>query len=268
MLQRVLTLLFLCFCLYGPAQQRDTAILSLEDQWTGQDIYIINPISPAGIGFCVFGVKVNGNKHPCEINSSAFIIKLDSIGLKKGAPVLIEVLHLDGCLPKVVDPRTGNHRSSSFEILEAKFEEGGQLSWRAIDPNCKTVWVIERFRWNKWIKFKEVKSDCESDTASYSVQVSDLTGDELKVRLMKYDSRGAPEYSHSISYDFALQKVTFRHDRKLNFLTFSVDTNYELFDNYGNLICRGNGQKIDLNPFKKGFYTVNFGNQSDRIRHR
>jgi len=76
----------------------------LKGKYTGKNIFVQNPFGPDGIGFCVSEITVNGNKTSDEINSAAFEIDLLATGLKEGDDVKIEIKHLDGCEPKILNP--------------------------------------------------------------------------------------------------------------------------------------------------------------------
>ncbi|HEY8404629.1 MAG TPA: hypothetical protein VIK71_08470, partial [Flavobacteriales bacterium] len=40
--------------------------------YQGKDLYVKNPVTSSGIGFCIFEVLVNGNITSDEVNSPAF----------------------------------------------------------------------------------------------------------------------------------------------------------------------------------------------------
>jgi hypothetical protein len=47
-------------------------VIVLEGNFQGKNLFIQNPFSEAGVGFCVFEVTVNDQIATDEINSSAF----------------------------------------------------------------------------------------------------------------------------------------------------------------------------------------------------
>jgi len=50
--------------------------LEMSGVFLGKNIYVMNPFSDSGVGFCVYEVTVNGQTSTDEINSSAFEIDL------------------------------------------------------------------------------------------------------------------------------------------------------------------------------------------------
>lgn len=76
----------------------------LKGKYHGKNIFIQNPFGPDGVGFCISEVSINGNKTSDEINSSACEIDLKAAGLSEGDDVKIEIKHLEGCEPTVLNP--------------------------------------------------------------------------------------------------------------------------------------------------------------------
>ncbi len=76
----------------------------LKGKYHGKNIFIQNPFGPDGIGFCISEITINGNKTSDEINSAACEIDLVAAGLKEGDDVTIEIKHVEGCEPKILNP--------------------------------------------------------------------------------------------------------------------------------------------------------------------
>src|SRR3954463_12316215 len=81
----------------------NSATLVVEGKYQNKNLYVQNFFGGSGVGFCAFEVKVNGNITTDEVNSSAFEIDLASLKLKYGDKVTVEILHKDGCMPKVLN---------------------------------------------------------------------------------------------------------------------------------------------------------------------
>lgn len=80
--------------------------IELEGMFQGKNLYVQNPFSPTGVGFCIDSIKVN-NTHRVEaakIKSTALEIDLIGMGFKKGDAVVIHIYHEPDCLPKVLNP--------------------------------------------------------------------------------------------------------------------------------------------------------------------
>ena len=87
-----------------PGLAAHAATIVLEGNYQGKNIFVQNPFSEAGVGFCVYQVMVNNKVSTDEINSSAFEIDLGVYNFKVGDKVTIKIMHREGCTPKVLNP--------------------------------------------------------------------------------------------------------------------------------------------------------------------
>src|SRR5690606_15482464 len=79
-------------------------VIVVEGRYQGKNLFVQNPFSEAGVGFCVFEVTVNDQIATDEINSSAFEVDLGNYGLKLGDAITVKIKHKDGCTPVVLNP--------------------------------------------------------------------------------------------------------------------------------------------------------------------
>lgn len=94
----------LLFCIDGIAQTKPTLVQSLEGDYQEKNILVRNAFGPGGVGYCVVGVKVNGQYTTDKINADMFQIDLTKCNLKKGAHLKIEIQYQEGCMPVIVNP--------------------------------------------------------------------------------------------------------------------------------------------------------------------
>ncbi|MGB0425196.1 MAG: hypothetical protein ACPGED_12770, partial [Flavobacteriales bacterium] len=78
---------FFVLLLVGMVLTAKADVTVLSGVYQGKDLYVKNPFSADGVGFCVFEVLVNGEVTSDEVNSSAFAIDLSVFGLKQGDAV-------------------------------------------------------------------------------------------------------------------------------------------------------------------------------------
>ena len=95
----------------------------LEGIFQGKNLYVMNPFSSSGVGFCVYEVTVNGQITTDEINSSAFEIDLSIFQFKLGDKLIVEIKHKENCKPKVLNPEILKPKST-FNITIIKVEDG------------------------------------------------------------------------------------------------------------------------------------------------
>lgn len=103
-------------------------VLILDGHYQGRDIYVQNPFSSSGVGFCVYEVRVNNEVTTDEVNSSAFAIDFSMLNLKIGDALTIEIVHKEGCEPIVINPEVLKP-ISTFELSSISVDKNNVLKW-------------------------------------------------------------------------------------------------------------------------------------------
>ncbi len=226
--------------------------------YQGKDLYIKNPFAQDGVGFCIFEVLVNERITRDEINSSAFAIDFNILDIKKGSSVEISLRHKSGCQPLVLNPESLKPHST-FEITSISIEKN-RLQWTSEKESGPLPFVIEQFRWNKWVKVGEVQGDGSSNSNTYAFDVTPHSG-ENKVRVKQVDHTGKPRYSTSVTFQSNVPSVSFEPKKVDAIINFSSLTKYEVFDKFGNLVRTGYGKSIDTSSLISGDeYYINYDN--------
>lgn len=231
--------------------------------YQGKNLYVINPFGPEGVGFCVTEVRVNGNVTTDEINSSSFEIDLGVHNLKVGDKVEVILTHKTGCRPRVINPEVLKPRST-FNIVSIQLSSDGTLTWTTKDENGSLPFVVEQFRWNKWIKVGEVEGKGTPSENTYKFKVS-LHSGENRVRVKQVDYTGKPRLSGVATTISNIPPVTLSPKKVKDKLTFSAATMYEIYDSYGNIVKKGYGSEVECSDLTKGIYYVAFDNQVEEI---
>src|SRR5690349_13912476 len=104
------------------------ATLVIEGKYQNKNVYVHNGFGAGGVGFCTREIKVNGRLTTDEINSSSFEIDLKAMALKFGDNVIIEIIHNDGCLPKILNMEDLKPKPT-FEVLTMNLSNTGLLKW-------------------------------------------------------------------------------------------------------------------------------------------
>jgi len=168
----------------------------LKGTFQGENLYVKNPFAPSGVGYCIYEVTVNGMTTTDEINSSAFEIDLSVYGFKKGEELTVAIKYKEGCKPKVLNPEVLNP-VATFEVKNIKID-GNTLSWSTVNESGPLPFIVEQYRWNKWIKVGDVKGTGKQTLNHYSAQVR-LNSGENKFRIMQVDYRKKPRYSQEVT---------------------------------------------------------------------
>lgn len=235
-------------------------VIVLEGNYQGKNLYVQNPFAGSGVGFCTSKVTVNDQVTTDEINSSAFEIDFTAFQLGLGDKVVVKIEHKDDCKPKVLNPEVLKPKST-YEVVSMKVEKDGTLNWSTKNENGKLNYIVEQFRWNKWVKVGEVEGKGKPDQTSYSIKVVPHSG-ENKFRVKQIDFTGQPKYSEAVKFRSMNPEVTFAPLKADKSIQFTGETMYEIFDMYGNIVKKGFGNKIDITNLPKGAYYINYDNKT------
>ena len=257
-------IVFLLFIQFTIAFSQGGVII-IEGNYQGKNLYVQNPFASGNVGFCVTEVYVNGNLTTDETQSSAFEVDFKPHKLNIGDKVEIKIKHKDDCRPKVLNPEVLKPKST-FEVVSMSVNPDGTLKWSTKGESGKLPYVIEQFRWSKWVKIGEVDGKGTSETNPYEYKTAPHSG-KNQFRIKQTDYSGQPRLSKPVDFtstsceiSFAPQKVS----KEINFICAgdkAAETMYEIYDQYGNVVKRGFGSNIDCSNLPKGGYFLNYDNK-------
>lgn len=259
-----LKLLYSFLLVAAMAFQASAGVIILEGVYQGKNLYVQNPFAGSGVGFCTFEVTINGDISTDEISSSAFEIDFTNYNLKLGDKVIVKINHHNDCRPKVLNPEVLEPKST-FEIIDIAVDQDGVLKWKSKNETGELDYIIEQFRWNKWVKVGEVKGKGQVDEQSYSFQIKPHSG-ENTFRVKQIDYTNKPRYGPSVKYtDADIIPITFSPRKVKKVLIFSHETMFEVYDAYGNIVKKGFANQIDVINLDKGIYYLNYDSKSERF---
>lgn len=242
-------------------------VIILEGNYQGRNLYVHNPFQSGGVGFCVSEVKVNGNITTDEITSSAFEIDFKPHKLNIGDKVEIKIFHKQDCKPKVLNPEVLKPKST-FEIVSMTLDKDGNLNWTTKTETGKLPFVIEQYRWNKWVKVGEVDGVGTPTTNDYSFKIVAHSG-KNQIRVRQTDYSGQPRLSKPVDVMTDVPEVEYapiKASKDINFFLKgksdkAIETMYEIYDQYGNIVKKGFANKVDVSNLPKGGYFLNYDNK-------
>jgi hypothetical protein len=262
-MRKIYSILFLPLLLTTKGFSQGGVII-LEGNYQGKNLYVQNPFGSGGVGFCVTEVLVNGNITTDETNSSAFEVDFKPHKLAIGDKVEIKIKHKEDCKPKVLNPEVLKPKST-FEVISMTVDKDGNLKWSTKSETGKLAYAVEQFRWNKWVKVGEVDGDGTPKTNNYTYKVEPHSGkNQLRVRQTDYS--GQPRLSKPVDFVSGVADVSFapvKVSKDIKFVTGDkpVETMYEIYDQYGNVVKRGFGATVDASNLAKGGYFLNYDNK-------
>lgn len=259
-------LLFLLFTALYSAD--GFAALSIEGSYQGKNLYVQNPEDGDGFGFCATKVTVNGDVMPGGCSSNAFEIDFSLFNIEIGEPVFIVIEHSDGCKPKILNPEVLLPKST-FNTVEINISSTGMLTWKTSNERGKLPFFIEQYRWNKWVQVGEVQGKGTSGTNSYEFQVAPHSG-ENTIRVVQIDHSGTKRSSKEVKFTSnvpVVEKNPVKVKDAINFTSNGkpVETKYEIYDAYGNIVKKGVGTSVPCGNLLKGAYYINFDNKTEKF---
>lgn len=250
-------LLFLSF-VFLTSTFTQAAILVIEGKYQNKNLYVQNGFASGGIGFCAKEVKVNGRITTDETNSSAFEIDLKSLALRFGDDVVVEIFYLGSCTPRVLNADDLLPRST-FETLAMSVSPSGLFTWRTENESGPLPYIVEQFKWNKWVKVGEVMGVGTDGQHDYSFQLNMHSGTN-KFRLRQKGLHAIPRVSKEVTVHSSVSQPSFAMPTDMSSIDFSTDTSYEIYDEYGVIVRKGYGKQVDIQNLKKGNYYLCYDN--------
>ncbi len=250
-------ILILSLSLLSFAVQANESTLVLEGIYQNKNIFVSNGFHSSGVGFCASQVKVNGDVTTDEVGSSAFEITLEALNLQPGEKITIEIVHSDDCTPKIINP--GDVQPTpSFTIVDMTINDG-KLTWETEGELGSLPYIVEQFKWNKWVKVGEVQGQGTPGKHDYSFNVPLISG-KNKFRVVQRNLSGTVKASNHVELTTNIDQPEFSYNKKNDMIEFSVKTGYEIYDVYGQIRKRGASESVDLSNLSSGVYYLNYDN--------
>jgi hypothetical protein len=251
-------IIFLSLIFLSAALASKAGVIIIEGKYQNNNLFVQNGLSESGIGYCTYEVRINGRVCTDEINSSAFEIDFKQFELKPGSEVTVEIKHKDGCRPKILNPEALRAKAT-FDVMAISISKGGLLEWTSKNESGPLPYIIEQFKWNKWVPVGEVTGKGSAEEHKYSYQITAHSG-ENKFRVKQIGFGSQAKYSQPVMYLSTLPKVTFTSSEDSDKILFSGESMYEVYDDYGNILKKGYAKQVDVSNLYRGTYFLCFDN--------
>lgn len=230
----------------------------LEGKYQDKNLYIKNGFAGNGVGFCTYEVTINGKVSTDEVNSSAFEIDFSALNIQPGTSVIVEIKHKDDCTPKVINPEVLKAKAT-FEVVNINIDKNGLLVWSTKNEMGSLPYVIEQFRWNRWIQVGEVQGLGKMDKNNYMFQTNVHSGENI-FRIKQTGFTGFSKESAPVTFVSTTAKPNYSVAKNAGNITFSSETMFEVYDMYGNIIKHGFGNNLNISNLSKGNYYLCYDN--------
>lgn len=236
-------------------------IIILEGKYQQRNIFIAQAIGSEGFGFCAYEIRVNGKIIIDEINSSAFEIDLASYNFTLGEDIIIEIKHKSGCAPKVLNPG-GLKPKPTFNTVDINIDENQILKWVTDNETGSLPYIIQQYKWNKWIDIGQVQGTGSIDKSNYAFHV-DFTSNLNKFRVIQTDQEGKIKKSTAVEIESTKPKLTYTYTKSKQEVIFSNETGFEVHNKYGDLVLKGFSSNVDVSSLIKDDYWLSFDSYTE-----
>lgn len=236
--------------------------------YQGKDLFIMNPMFGDGENYCVNKVTVNGAIYDDEMNSSAFKIALEHMGLDYGEAYEVILTHDGSCTPTLVNPEVLKPLST-FEITDISLGFNDQLTFSTTNESGILVFVIEEYRWGRWVEAGQVKGKGGPGDNTYTIRVYPFSG-ENRFRIYQMDHLYRKHYSDEFVIDYQGDPVEVLTNlrRVRREIEFSKKTRYIIINEFGEEVMSGFDKVIDVRELDRGNYFLNYEDDYQRFRKR
>ncbi|MEM7161506.1 MAG: hypothetical protein AAF487_03605 [Bacteroidota bacterium] len=233
-------------------------VIFIEGTYQLRNVFVMNGENPEGVGFCTTEVRVNGDVTTDEINSSAYEVDLSQYGFKMGDKVEIEIIFKEGCQPTVLNPGALKP-ATTFEISDIQVDANGLLTWSTINEQGALPFVVQQYKWNKWVNIGQIDGIGTSNENEYQFQAGPISGLN-RFRIVQKNFEGKMRKSPEVSFNSEMNPVTFKYSKKEQKIVFSGKTAFEVFNEQGQIVKRGSDSEIDVSGLRKNKYYLAYDN--------
>ena len=241
--------------------------VEISGTYQGRDLFVRNPKLDDGSGHCVTRVLVNGKPTDDRLDSHAFVVGLGVFELPMGSKVVVVIETKSDCGVEVINPHVLEMRSTCTYAFSGLDFEGQTLTWKTHSESVALPFFVQQFRWGRWFVVGEVAGKGGGMEHKYALSV-DVHHGENRFRIYQQDDV-ARNYSDAITVvNELVSEVRITSEKIKKMLTFSEETEYEVYNVYGLLVLEGSGTSVDVKGLAKGTYYVNYGNHTGEAFRR
>ena len=153
------------------------------------------------------------------------------------------------------------------QVKFATFELAGDsmLNWKCNESKNSINYIIQQYRWNRWVDWDTLRSIPGKDSASYSFNINKY----VHTGLNKFRVRAVNElvtmlsYSKAVSFTSSKAKardIAKHYSIKNHIIDFGRQECFELYSKDGKLIKKGYTQMVGVAELIKGSYYLNYDN--------
>jgi len=240
----------------------------IKGTYHGKNLYVLNTSIDVEMDiYCVNAVYVNNILTNDETKSNSFEIDFANLNLNIGDKVTVKITHKPDCKPEVINANV-LESSIDFTITSPKMDKKTlKMNWSINGIIDNSPFIVEQYRWDKWITIGEVKVKDSITANNFEAEVK-FHSKNNTFRVRHIDKTGTERVSKECKYFNKDEELYLLSTRISDWLYFSGETIFEIYDEKGNFILDGYGKEVNISDLEKGKYFVNYDNRTEVINKR
>ena len=165
--------------------------------------------------------------------------------------------------------------NAQTQVKFASFEIAGDtmMNWRCNELKTPISYIIQQYRWNRWVDWDTVMSTPGKDSASYSQNISKYVHSGInKFRVRAVNATVTMlSYSKAVSFTSSKAKpkdIEKQYSTTKHIIDFGRKECYELYAKDGTLIKKGYAQMVGLSKLENGSYYLNYDNVNAEFKFK
>ncbi len=230
--------------------------INLSGSYLGKNVFVRNPLDPTTSNYCVTTIFLNGRELTNLPRASA--IQIDLSGFNLNDEILIRVIHKEGCTPSFINPGVITNKRG-FEFLFTQVDDNS-INWITTGETPDGYFEVMKMKWKGWQKIDSVRGKGQIDNNQYSLEADHYSGDN-QYHLIFHNQTDSYE-SEEINFYSLLKPITFFPVNKvIDLISLSRPTDYEIYDESGELVLTGYGEYIDVDHLAYEEFTIIIENE-------
>ncbi len=236
--------------------------IKLDGSYLGRNLYILNTINSNPEDLCVTAISVNGKNILTPVTSSSFEVDFEAVGLKVGDKVSLVITTKGNCKPRIINQEVLS-AYPACDFVYSKTDKSS-VNWATKGENGELPFLIQQYKWNRWVTLGEVMGKGLPDSTSYTYQVKHLNGVN-SYRVIQQDDNGRIVSSPEMTARSSNLEVTMINNKGSS-IAFSEETQYEIYDAAGTLLLSGTATEVDISSLTKGEFYLAYANKTELIK--
>lgn len=179
---------------------------------------------------------------------------------------------LAGCLLSVISSCCFGQNKQKVVIVQCMLTKGDSvICWKATEDSTKIIYILQQYRWKKWVNWDTIKSKNASDTAEYSVNISKYFHSNQNIFRINPMAQGKvlknSEQVKHMEKDKGelLTRLAYTQRNSPVDVSFESETWYEVYDKFGNLMRHGYGRSFSRKGLPGDVYYVNYDDKTTEV---